>query len=69
MQAQPTPAGVGAILRLDPAIDSLIPKDVQTEKVANGFTFTEGPVWRRAGHLWFSDVIGNVVHQWSPDGK
>lgn len=62
-------AGIGSIVRLDPALDALVPKDARIEKLAGGFTFTEGPLWRPAGYLWFSDVIGNVVRQWSPDGK
>ena len=56
-------------MRLDPAFDELVPKDAQLEKLADGFTFTEGPIWRPSGVLWFSDVVGNVVRQWSPDGK
>jgi gluconolactonase len=66
---QPAPASTETVLRLDPAIDALIPKDVKIEKVAGGFTFTEGPVWRPEGNLWFSDVLGDEVRQWSPDGK
>jgi gluconolactonase len=62
-------AAVGSITRLDPAFDTLVPKDAQIEKLAGGFTFTEGPLWRPSGVLWFSDVVGNVVRQWSPDGK
>src|SRR6185312_12880128 len=38
------------------------------EKLAGGFQFTEGPLWFPTGHLWFSDVIGNVVRQWSLEG-
>jgi gluconolactonase len=64
------PAAVGSIVRLDPAFDELVPKDAQLEKLADGFTFTEGPIWRPSGVLWFSDVVGNVVRQYSPsDGK
>ncbi len=58
-----------SIVRLDPALDALIPRDTAVEKLAGGFTFIEGPVWRPSGVLWFSDVVGNVVRQWSPDGK
>ena len=58
-----------SIVRLDPALDALIPRDTAVEKLAGGFTFIEGPVWRPNGVLWFSDVVGNVVRQWSPDGK
>jgi gluconolactonase len=61
--------GVGNIVRLDPAFDSIVPKDAQIEKVADGFQFTEGPLWRPDGHLWFSDVIGNVVRSITPSGQ
>lgn len=58
-----------SIIRIDPAFDTLLSRDARVEKVAGGFTFTEGPLWRSPGVLWFSDVVGNVVRQWSPDGK
>jgi gluconolactonase len=62
------------IVRLDPAFDALVPLDAKIEKLAGGFIFTEGPIWRPNvgdghGGLWFSDVIGNVTRQWTPDGK
>jgi gluconolactonase len=57
------------ILRHDAALDALVAADARVEKIADGFTFTEGPLWRQPGVLWFSDVVGNVVRQWSPDGK
>ncbi len=60
---------IGTIERLDPALDALIPAGAEVEKLAGGFTFTEAPLWRPSGVLWFSDVVGNVVRQWSPDGK
>jgi gluconolactonase len=63
-----TPASVGTITRLDPAVDTLVPKETRIEKLAGGFTFTEGPLWRPSGALWFSDVVGNLVRQWAPDG-
>ena len=62
-------SGVGNIVRLDKRLDSLIPPAAQIEKLAGGFQFTEGPLWFPAGYLWFSDVIGNIVRQWSPDGE
>ncbi len=63
----PTP--VGAITRMDPGLDALIAKDAVIEKVAGGFKFTEGPLWRPDGSLWFSDVQGNVVRSVTPNGK
>jgi gluconolactonase len=57
-----------SIVRVDPGLDALLPSDARVEKLADGFSFTEGPIWRPQGVLWFSDVIGNVTRQWSPDG-
>jgi gluconolactonase len=61
--------GVGRIARLDPALDALVPPHAKIEKLAGGFQFAEGPIWRPPSSLWFSDVTGNVVRQWSEDGK
>ena len=61
--------GVGTIVRLDPAFDALVPRGARIEKLAGGFQFTEGPLWRPLEKkLWFSDVMGNVVRQWSAGG-
>src|SRR5436305_8717692 len=54
-------SGAGSIERLDPALDSIVSKDAKIEKVAGGFEFIEAPLWRPDGHVWFSDVLGNVV--------
>ncbi len=59
---------VGRIVRLDPAFDSLVPAGARLEKLATGFTFTEGPLWRPEGLLWFSDVPGNLVRSVSATG-
>jgi gluconolactonase len=56
------------IVRLDPALDSVIAPGTQIEKVASGFNFTEGPMWRE-GRLWFSDLTGNKMYAVTPDGK
>jgi gluconolactonase len=61
--------GVGNIVRVDPAFDALVPPDAHIEKVAGGFQFTEGPLWRPDGRLWFSDVQGNVVRSVTPAGQ
>lgn len=61
-------ASAGTVLRADAALDALIPPAATIEKLATGFQFAEGPLWFPAGHLWFSDVQGNVVRQWSPSG-
>jgi gluconolactonase len=40
--------------------------DVQVEKAAHGFRFTEGPVWSRDGYLLFSDIPGNKIMKYVP---
>ncbi len=40
--------------------------DVEIERLASGFDFTEGPIWHpRAQHLIFSDMPGNHMRRWS----
>ena len=36
------------------------------EKIADGFIFTEGPVWHPDGFLLFSDMPGDVRRRWAP---
>ena len=36
---------VGHIVRLDPALDAIVPAAAKIEKLADGFDFLEGPVW------------------------
>jgi gluconolactonase len=54
--------------RLDPALDRLIAPGTRIEKVAGGFQFTEGPMWRQ-GKLWFADVVGDTMQTVTPAGK
>lgn len=56
------------IERLDPALDALIAPNATIQRVATGFKFTEGPMWRE-GRLWFSDLRDNKVFAVSPEGK
>jgi gluconolactonase len=62
-------AGTGNLVRLDPGLDEVVPVGAAVEKLAGDFKFLEGPLWRSSGNLWFSDLVGNVVHQWAPDGR
>lgn len=56
------------IERMDPALDAIIAPDAKIERVATGFKFTEGPMWRE-GRLWFSDLQTDTVFAVSPAGK
>ncbi len=63
-------SGAGTIVRVDPGFDALVPSDAQIEKLADGYMFTEGPVWVRRGepepYLLFSDIPANAIRKWSP---
>jgi gluconolactonase len=44
----------------------LIDPSAEVERVATGFTFTEGPIWDKQGEfLLFSDMPGDVRRRWS----
>jgi gluconolactonase len=44
----------------------LVDRDAEVEKLATGFTFTEGPLWNREGRfLLFSDMPGDIRRRWS----
>lgn len=58
---QPYPAG--HIDRFDEALDQLIPPDAKLEKLADGITWAEGPVWYDGG-IVFSDVPKNTMYRW-----
>jgi len=52
---------------ISPRFHELIPADAALEKIAEGFQFTEGPLWdARQGCLLFSDILGNRIYRWSP---
>lgn len=59
------PAAGARIDRLDPAFDALVPPNARVEKLAEGFDWTEGPVWRKSGgYLLFSDIPKNTIYRW-----
>ena len=58
----------GSIERLDPRFDALVPAGAKIEKLAEGFAWTEGPVWIPDGeYVLFSDIPNNVIHKWKED--
>lgn len=62
------PATAGKLDRRDAAFGGIVPAGATIEKVATGFLFTEGPLWRPDGTLLFSDVPGNVIYQLAAGG-
>ena len=67
VRAEPpkTPKTIGKIERLDPAFDKLVPANARIEVLADGFEWSEGPVWiKDDGHLLFSDIPRNQIVKW-----
>ena len=62
------PALAQSIKKLDPALDNVIAPGTKIEKLATGFIFIEGPMWKE-GKLWFSDVRDNKVRVYDPATK
>jgi gluconolactonase len=57
---------IGSIERLDPALDNIIAQDAKIEVLADGYAWSEGPVWiENKGMLLFSDVPTNTIYKWT----
>ncbi|MFO1512825.1 MAG: SMP-30/gluconolactonase/LRE family protein [Verrucomicrobiota bacterium] len=63
----------------DAALEPIVPANAKLEQLADGFAFTEGPVWIDAhnpaiapdseeGFLLFSDPNNNLIYRMTPDG-
>jgi gluconolactonase len=51
------------------ALRELVAEDAEVERLATGFTFTEGPIWNAEGrYLLFSDMPADVRRRWSEEG-
>lgn len=51
--------------RLDASIDMIVPAGAKLERVATGFTWTEGPVWVK-DRLFFAEIPSNSIRMWTP---
>ncbi len=64
----PAPAfpSVGAIRAEGSVLDRLIAPGTRIERLAEGFRWSEGPVWiAESGFLLLSDVPANKIYRWS----
>jgi gluconolactonase len=66
-----TPSEVNVeVIRKNLALDAIVPPNPKIFKIAEGFKFTEGPVWdRKGGFLLFSDPNNNTIYKYSPEGS
>lgn len=68
-QQAATYATIGSVNRVDPRLDALVPADARLEILAEGFDWTEGPLWvPSGGFLLFSDIPRNTIYRWK-DGE
>jgi len=59
---------IGSVERFDPALDNIISANVKIEVIAEGFEWSEGPLWiEKQNMLLFSDVPMNTVFKWTEE--
>jgi gluconolactonase len=64
-------ADAGTVLKIDPALDRIVPSDYRIERLAGGLGFAEGPVWvaGEPSYLLFTDLRRNIIYRWTVGGK
>jgi gluconolactonase len=56
----------GSIEFISNELSNIIKKDAKVEVIADGFQFTEGPLWfEKEKMLLLSDVPGNTIYKWT----
>ena len=67
VQAQSVrPVTIGAVVRLDPRLDRLIPPTAAIDVIASGFSHLEGPVWvADSNYLLVNDTRAQITYSWS----
>lgn len=66
VKAQNNKPVTGTIEFVSKELSKLIKKDAKVEIVAEGFQFTEGPLWiEKEKMLLLSDVPGNTIYKWT----
>ncbi len=58
------------VVNNDPAMESIVGPNPKIFKLAEGFKFTEGPIWVPDGkYLLFSDPNSNIIYKYTPNGN
>lgn len=59
---------IGTIDRVDPAFNSIIDENAKAEIIAEGYEWSEGPIWVESEKmLLFSDVPQNKIYKWTQE--
>jgi gluconolactonase len=64
--SNPSWKDIGKIYVIDESLNTIIAPGTKIEKIADGFSFTEGPVWHPEGYLLFSDPNTNTIYRYNP---
>ena len=56
-----------SIVFIKKSLSKIVSKVSEIKKIADGFEFTEGPVWHKDGYLLFSDIPANKVMKYEPE--
>ncbi|MBS1598789.1 MAG: SMP-30/gluconolactonase/LRE family protein [Bacteroidetes bacterium] len=62
----PSWKNIGKIYTVDEKLNTIISPGTSVDKIADGFQFTEGPVWHPDGFLLFSDPNTNNIYRYNP---
>ncbi|HEU5292969.1 MAG TPA: SMP-30/gluconolactonase/LRE family protein [Cyclobacteriaceae bacterium] len=66
--AQEAKPPIGTIEFISDELSRIIKKDAKVEIVAEGFQFTEGPLWfDKEKMLLVSDIPGNTIYKWTEE--
>lgn len=66
LPVNPSWKDIGKIYSIDESLNNIIAAGTKVEKIADGFSFTEGPVWHPDGYLLFSDPNTNTIYRYNP---
>lgn len=59
---------IGSVIRYDLALDAIIDSSARAEIIAEGFEWSEGPLWVESEQmLLFSDVPTNTIYKWTAE--
>jgi gluconolactonase len=67
-EAPDTMATALKVDRMDAKLDAIVPAEAKLERMATGFTWTEGPIWIPAGSLLFAEITSNSIRKLTLDG-
>jgi len=69
LPTNPSWKNIGKTYTIDEQLNNIIAQGTSIDKIADGFSFTEGPVWHPDGYLLFSDPNTNTIYRYNPSNN